>query len=962
MMRKEICAIPWLMWILRSRAGWHWEYDFCYQVLTPRDLIRVIRLYAYYRSLPLEPLSHQEALRRAVQAVLYGMWHETSAREYAGKILRSRGMFDESLSSEQILRDAARAGLGHLLIFMSSTGNPLPVLTSSLPQDSVFYFMNMGEAIALKDMTAGVSVDLSGRLGEYPGTLVKAIQEAWSHPEKKHVLVLDNFQQTDADTAVGLNRGMQDGLLEVPETMARKLAGARQGRFVRIPENLLVAALMHTPSEPTNDDKLPMSGAELSRFTVVNMAEEMSEEWVERFVTGRLKEAGLRDAVILAEAARRGREVYRRAQKAAGDGYYDHVRLSRYDFEEYADELIARRDEIGKPDVPGRVASYTLGIGLRDNGRSKIKNHGPPSLEYVERAVPGAGGKVVDLRIGDVVHPTAFDSKKEAEQSIQFALIPEQLEAMEAMLAGFRQTRDLVLLEGPPGGGKTEIAEMLARLLGWDFGKTEMFKGRDITDFLGHIEQTAPGQFRLTVSRGEDGRILTDFLNFVERGGVYCLDEVNISRPSVHVTTFFERLFGAGEIDLGLYHGGIEIGHHVIRRHPKFKLVVTYNPAGQTYGRLKMPLAVEWLGKKIWVTDHWSDESFLLFIDYYLSDPAALTLSQKKALVRLHRNIKHLLEEEFRNGTNGEGILKAVLAFQPHPQTGLYTYQYGVSPRELIGVAKTINDGGGIFEGIMFNYLYQFSRYDFAAVAGIIEEVLPGFKAFTADWGRGAVVLGRNGEGVTVEQGDNAGPGGFFVAAGTGMQALLSLDKSLRPRQHVMIVAEAGSYPLELMRFYAGRMGIDLHVFNADSYTGAVELLGGPSVKFAGFNDAGVAESENGVGTVLGFLGRHLVRRDQSAAQTNGRSNNAAVRKILYLSSLEMMAPEELDVLSNFLNKDVVRIGGMEYVLPQDTRLVVEAGALRQKKFSEPFYNRFRKINLAGVIAPEEVNAYLDIY
>ena len=111
---------------------------------------------------------------------------------------------------------------------------------------------------------------------------------------------------------------------------------------------------MHTPSEPTNDDKLPMSGAELSRFTVVNMAEEMSEEWVERFVTGRLKEAGLRDAVILAEAARRGREVYRRAQKAAGDGYYDRVRLSRYDFEEYADELIARRDEIGKPDVPGR--------------------------------------------------------------------------------------------------------------------------------------------------------------------------------------------------------------------------------------------------------------------------------------------------------------------------------------------------------------------------------------------------------------------------------------------------------------------------------------------------------------------------------------------------------------------------------------------------------------------------------
>ena len=35
---------------------------------------------------------------------------------------------------------------------------------------------------------------------------------------------------------------------------------------------------------------------------------------------------------------------------------------------------------------------------------------------------------------------------------------------------------------------------------------------------------------------------------------------------------------------------------------------------------------------------------------------------------------------------------------------------------------------------------------------------------------------------------------------------------------------------------------------------------------------------------------------------------------------------------------------------------------MRQKKFSEPFYNRFRKINLAGVIAPEEVNAYLDIY
>ena len=179
------------------------------------------------------------------------------------------------------------------------------------------------------------------------------------------------------------------------------------------------------------------------------------------------------------------------------------------------------------------------------------------------------------------------------------------------------------------------------------------------------------------------------------------------------------------------------------------------------------------------------------------------------------------------------------------------------------------------------------------------------------------MVLGRNGEGVTVEQGDNAGPGGFFVAAGTGMQALLSLDKSLRPRQHVMIVAEAGSYPLELMRFYAGRMGIDLHVFNADSYTGAVELLGGPSVKFAGFNDAGVAESET-ASARCSALGRHLVRRDQSAAQTNGRSNNAAVRKILYLSSLEMMAPEELDVLSNFLNKDVVRIGGMEYVLPQD--------------------------------------------
>ncbi|MDO8602321.1 MAG: AAA family ATPase, partial [Candidatus Omnitrophota bacterium] len=917
-----------------------------YQVLTLRDVIRTIKMFRYYQKT--KGQASETAFKNAVKSCLWLMWQEKEPQEkIKARLLEMDLWIKEDLDIKGFIRDALVSNLGHLIIHSNAAGDGYEIIKEALPAENITHYMSVSDFIELENLVGETSVDLEGKLGVFQGALLKIIEQAESDPGKEHLFILDNFHQLNPDTAIGLNKALQEGRIELSPSVASVYKGRLvDARFAVIPENLRIIALTYITKEPSHDDKLPMSGAELSRLVSVALPDEMSGFWIEGYLRDKLRIEDVKGE-IAKEVISKAKLIYEAYVKEYENGNHSQIRLSKRDLDEYLAQILRTRDNLDAK-VIGEIAYYTIGMCLSDKAREPFMPRSPPSLEYIQKN----GG--IYLKVGLAEYKTGYSDIASSHRESYLCPVDEVLEIYESILSAYMEDRKLILLEGPPGGGKTAIAEDIAKRLNLRFKKISMYREIDLWEFLGKIERVGHSKFKITCGK-EEGKFLSEFLDFLENGGVWCFDEANISKASIEAMSFITQIVRGEPIDLGIYHNGVKIGEHLISVHPDFKAFITINPWETTKERKDIPLEILWLAKKIYVTDNWKEESYRKLIDYYLKDKNAMTREDIGRLIKLHIFMKYIMDEQFKDSYKGD-IPEEVKGFSFSEFNELYTYQYGVSPRELIRITELVNRHISLFEAILLNYLFQFSApSDLKRAIDIVEKVFPGFKEFYTSWQKERSVYFRGKE-VKLENPEREN---FFTPVSSQITSLKALALSLSGgKQHTLILSEQGSYPLELVRFFSQAMGCELFVFDSSPFVNSVELLGSQMVKFGDLNQKGTAESTDELGTVLGFIGEHLIKEDEYDEKT---AQDKPI-KILYLSSIDTMSSEELESLNDFLNTGRIRIGDKYYVLPGNVRIVAETSVLRKKRFSSPFYNRFQKIGLGAVIERDEVFTYLDKY
>ncbi|OQX79826.1 MAG: hypothetical protein B6D56_06320, partial [Candidatus Omnitrophica bacterium 4484_70.1] len=781
-----------------------------YQVLTVRELIRTIILFKKYGE-------KEEDFIKAVRDVFYGMWMEEEVKEEARRILEEEGINVRDYNGKELFNYLLRKGEEffalHLHFPEANAGDSLFLKELEENPDFKIYYLAGNEFTDCELFIGGGGIK-EGKVGFYPGGLLKVIEACYKEKEKNHLFIIDNFSHLNPDTAVGFNRILQEGVVDIPSSLGpvlkkrAKEIGKDLGIYKKLPSNLKIIALSYVNPYPTLEDTFSMSGAELSRLVSIRI--ESSSE------------------------------------------------------------------------------------------REKEEDNIAPCLEFVEE------GNKIYLKSGEYKVETNYSSQKKHEYLVP---VEEIRSAYYKILKGINQGKNVFLLEGLPGVGKTALVEDLTKRLVCEFKKVSMYRETDLWEFLGKIEQVGEDKFRLTATK-QDGRFISDFLRLLEQGGVFCFDEANISKASLEVISFLIQVAKREAIELGLYHQGIELGRKV-KIHPKFLVFLTYNPSF-IEGRREIPSPILSLGERIYIESEWKRKSYQELITYY-DKGKKLSPQQREHLINLHIRIKEMI----KNGKLEERDLSQI-----------YQYQAVISPREIIRVVEMVNEGKiGLYEAILLNYPYQFcAREDFEEVLEIIEEEFKGFKKWHENW--------------CEQEGED-----FIERVYSG--ELKGLDISINSGKDTMLIVEEGAFCLEFIKRFAEKTGKSLDIFWGYQEANSLELVGKEAPEFSPLNEEGKAETK-GIEKIRGFLGQYL--------KEGSFSGNKEV--ILYFSSLDILSNEDLEVLNDFLHTRCFTIGNKEYYLPENVHLVVEASLIREKKFPSPFFNRFQKIFLSQV-KEEEIRQYL---
>ncbi len=974
------------------------------QAVTRRELIRAVNKFARYLQ---QGLTAAGAFRRAIEEVYVLMWQKLGDRDEVQDLINGILGPGEKIDAQQALVETLQEGKP-VLVFSDATTDLDTVMSAIKKADAHVDLANdvfvniLSPSHHERQLIGGLTVagrgptwsetwqkltGLEAPLDMGLGIILELIQTARLHRDRNIYWLAVNYTHLNPQVAPLLNEFLQTGRLDdlgdlITADIAGDLMNAISDRggelWRRLREEYLAAA--HAAGFPTeittltseqkiafalwfysqapqnlkvvatgsSQERLLLNPAEIDRFLVVNIAEGVSETWIQNYVQQKTTAAGAEKL-----RARQNQitqailETYRLYEVESAEEY-EHNRFGKADIDAFLqmlNEQPALNEELVK-----KIAFYTFGMGLRTEYRNAlsyaVKATNPQTwIHYDDRGSAG-----IYLIVDDMVYKTALSSIP-SEGTKFLASTKNYVRQLASLLVALNTGRTFIL-EGDPGGGKTASVEDLAKRVGLDFYKQQMYADIDLGEFLGRLSKK--GQKFILTAFDEQGSPALDFLKAYTQGGIFSLDEGAIGVNSQEIISLLVEAAKRKQIDLGDFHPGLK--GTILTRSDKFHLAVTQNQAGTTEDREPILYQADTAAHKIWTDNILDVEDALTVIDDYL-ETGGISEAQAQEL----RQVKRAAAEIH------------VALIERHPRKA------ELSPRQLIMVTERLNDAlklkgdlhRALFEGVMLAYFTGLAEPESKSLWNELSELIQHqFDIYQAEWEEPVHVektdteVRFNGTALPLSStATNVEPEDIFLIEDFPSQsrAMRAVALGIQQRWPVALLEEDGADAKDLITKFAFATGYELHTLWSHDQMNKMHLLASLLPQFEeGLDEFGVKREKvsRQFEMSLGFVLRHMLTADEMAALSDEEKTRQA-QKILFFNLMDVIPERQRVFLNEILTTRHIDLPdeqgrNVRYELPDLVHIVVSAPVEHQ--FSSPFINRFLQVRV-NFLSPAEFSS-----
>ena len=274
--------------------------------------------------------------------------------------------------------------------------------------------------------------------------------------------------------------------------------------------------------------------------------------------------------------------------------------------------------------------------------RNWIENIGGFASDDITDMITVANGyiKVKQLPIAAAASQTVLGQLNDEflQERFQFTTTKTSMDNVIRILASLASDSAL-LLEGPPGIGKTSIVEQTARLLGFEVERISFTKDTSADVLIGSYIPRAEKSTGEMVFTWQGGRVLEAYTG----GRFLLLDEINLASQEVldELKTIIDSTVSQYTVR------GLD---QTVDRHPEFRVFATMNPTSVGGGRAKLPQSVESLFVKVHLQEYSLEEEAHICVDQFdakgLIGDDGLNKEDLRNLVQLHRDVKEMVDRK----------------------------------------------------------------------------------------------------------------------------------------------------------------------------------------------------------------------------------------------------------------------------------------------------------------------------